>query len=291
MINKNDSLGIPNYGIHYLRMPQESNSLEDTLKAFSGINNFVTRAASSNTVPEFQGKKKRLQFINYGSTQLVFVLTVDESRQYTFLVNQPLVPFGTGKREFENLKTLSKNHKDTVISPLYYFTDKNNPNNELYITPYHYQSRCVGVEDKNWGMWVPEPEYLFYDFNAHNRKIINASMVALLIKLYDEKSKKGLSRVRLDGGDFMLEKGFENYDITFENILKRMKLIAARELKSIEFNEYLNSIRQELSGKVENPEEMKIIGKKLRCPMEEDEIEAGIKLGLALKEKDKEQSR
>ena len=89
----------------------------------------------------------------------------------------------------------------------------------------------------------------------------------------------------------MLEKGFENYDITFENILKRMKLIAARELKSIEFNEYLNSIRQELSGKVENPEEMKIIGKKLRCPMEEDEIEAGIKLGLALKEKDKEQSR
>lgn len=33
-------------------------------------------------------------------------------------------------------------------------------------------------------IWIPEPEYPFYDFKAQDRKVINASMVALLVKLY-----------------------------------------------------------------------------------------------------------
>lgn len=233
MIKKEDSLGIPNYGIHYLKMPLERNSLKATLAEFEGIHNFINQVASSNIVPEFQGKQKRLQFINYGSTQLVYVLTIDENRQYTFLVNQPATQFGTGKREFQNLRILSKNNRDNVITPLYYFTDKNSMNRELYVTPYYYQSRCVGVEDKEWGIWIPEPEYLFYDFKAQDRKVINASMVALLVKLYDDKEKKGLS------------------------------------------------------GEVIDNQEMKIIGKNLRRPLEPDEIEAGIKLGLILREKEK----
>lgn len=112
-------------------------------------------------------------------------------------------------------------------------------------------------------------------------------MVALLVKLYDDKGKKGLSRVRLDGGDFMLEKGFEDMDINFENILKKMKLIAARELETMEFDEYISRIRQELSGKITDSQELKIIGKKLRSPIELDEIEDGIKKGLDLREKEK----
>jgi len=287
MIKKEDSLGIPNYGMHYLKMPSERNSIEDTLEEFLGIHNFINQVASSNTVPEFQGKQKRLQFINYGSTQLVYVLTVDENRQYTFLVNQPATHFGTGKREFENLRILSKNNRDNVVAPIYYFTDKNSANRELYVTPYYYQSRCIGVEDKEWGMWIPEPEYLFYDFKPQDKKVINASMVALLVKLYDDKGKRGLSEVRLDGGDFMLEKGFEDYDMNFENILKRMKLIAARKLEPMELDEYISRIMQELSGKVSDNQEMKIIGKKLRSPLELDEIEDGIKLGIALKDKEK----
>ncbi len=287
MIKKEDSLGIPNYGMHYLKMPLERNSIEDTLEEFLGIHNFINQVASSNTVPEFQGKQKRLQFINYGSTQLVYVLTVDENRQYTLLVNQPATHFGTGKIEFENLRILSKNNRDNVVAPLYYFTDKNSANRELYVTPYYYQSRCIGVEDKEWGMWIPEPEYLFYDFKPQDKKVINASMVALLVKLYDDKGKRGLSEVRLDGGDFMLEKGFEDYDMNFENILKRMKLIAARKLEPMELDEYISRIIQELSGKVSDNQEMKIIGKKLRSPLGLDEIEDGIKLGIALKDKEK----
>lgn len=287
MIRKEDSLGIPNYGMHYLKMPLEQNSLKNILAEFEGIHNFINQVVSSNTVPEFQGKQKRLQFINYGSTQLVYVLTIDENRQYTFLVNQPITPFGTGKREFENLQMLSKTNQNNVITPLYYFTDKNSVNRELYVTPYYYQSRCIGVENNKWGIWIPEPEYLFYDFKVQDRKVINASMVALLVKLYDDKERKGLSEIRLDGGDFMLEKGFEDMDINFENIIKKIKLIAARKLEHIEFDEYIARIRQELSGEVIDNQEMKIIGKNLRSPLEPDEIETGIKLGLILREKEK----
>ncbi len=291
MIKKEDSLGIPNYGIHYLKMPEDKNSIEDNLKEFFAIHNFINQVASSNKVPEFQGNSKRLQFINYGSTQLVYVLTIDEKRQYTFLVNQPIAPSGIGKREFEILKMLSKNNKDNVITPLYYFVDKNNANRELYVTPYYYQSRCIGVEDKEWGMWVPEPEYLFHVFKAKDRKVINASMVALLVKLYDEKRKMGLSEVRLDGGDFMLEKGFENYDINFENILRRMKLIAARKLETMDLDEYINRIRNELSGKVADSQEIRVIGKMLRIPLGLDEIEEGINLGIVLRKKEREKER
>ncbi len=124
MIKKEDSLGIPNYGIHYLKMPSERNCIEDTLEEFLRIHNFINQVASSNTVPEFQGRQKRLQFINYGSTQLVYVLTINENRQYTFLVNQPATQFGIGRREFENLQRLSKNNRDNVVTPLYYLQIK-----------------------------------------------------------------------------------------------------------------------------------------------------------------------
>lgn len=287
MTKKEDSLGIHNYEIYYLKMPPEKNNVEDTIKEFLGIHKFIKQVASSNTVPEFQGKQKRIQFINYGSTQLVYVLTIDENRQYTFLVNQPITHFGTGKREFDNLRILSNNNRNNVVAPLYYFTDKNSSNRELYVTPYYYQSRCIGVRDKEWGMWIPEPEYHFNNFKPQEKEVINASMVALLVKLYDDTGKRGLSGVRLDGGDFMLEKGFEDYDINFENILKRMKLVAARKLEPMEFNEYISRIINELSGKVSDNQEMKIIGKKLRSPLSLDEIEDGIKLGIALKDKEK----
>ena len=116
-------------------------------------------------------------------------------------------------------------------------------------------------------------------------------MVALLVKLYDDKGKRGLSKVRLDGGDFMLEKGFENYDINFENILKRMKLIAARNLEPMELEEYIDRLRQELSGDITDNHQMRIIGKRLRKSLEPDEIETGIILGLDLRKNQKEEEK
>ena len=47
MIKKEDSLGIPNYGIHYLKMPSEINCIEDTLEEFLGIHNFINQDRKS----------------------------------------------------------------------------------------------------------------------------------------------------------------------------------------------------------------------------------------------------
>lgn len=84
-INKNDSLGIPNYGVWYLETDPDQIGAEEMAK----IHCFLREIAVSNKVLEFQGKQKRIQFINYGRTQLVYVLTIDENRQYTLLVTQP----------------------------------------------------------------------------------------------------------------------------------------------------------------------------------------------------------
>ena len=284
MINKNDSLGIPNYGTWYLETLPEQNEVEEFLQ----INEFIKSVAQTNTVPEFQGREKRLQFINYGRTQLVFVLTVDEKRQYALLVNQPAAKTGVGKTEFRNLMRLSKNNSENVIKPLYYFKDKNNVKRELYVTPYYYQSRCIGIESREWGMWVPEPIYHFKEFSQEEREVINASMVALLIKLYDDEKKWGVSECRLDGGDFMLEKGVEKTKFNFEEVSKRMKLIAARSLISMGLEEYIDGLKQELSGNLSDDEKKVIIGKNIKSPMLMEEIEKGIEWGVELRNRKRE---
>ena len=283
MINKNDSLGIPNYGIWYL----ETLPAQDKMQEFMQIHSFINSVVNSNTVPEFQGREKRLEFINYGRTQLVYVLTIDEKRQYTLLVNQPATEYGTGKREYEDLQLLSKPNKENVVNPLYYFTDKNKCR-ELYITPYHYQSRCIGIDESNWGMWIPEPEYHFEDFSDTQKEVINSSMVAMLIKLYDDRRNCGLSECRLDGGDFMLEKDFEDFEMNYNNILNRIKLIAARKLITVDLDEYIYRMKKELSSNISKDTEKIVIGKKLKQPLSEKEIEKGIELGLELRNKGRE---
>lgn len=186
----------------------------------------MREVVNSRIVPEFQGDNKKIQFINYGETQLVYVLTVGE-RKYTLLVGQPTTKFGEVKKEYENLKIFGKDNRENIVVPIQYITDNKR---ELYVTPYLYQARCIGVEDKEWGIWLPEPEYHFQEFSPKDKSIINSSMIAMLIKFFDNKNNLGMGACRLGGGDFVLEKRFENEPITYENISKRMKLIAAREL-------------------------------------------------------------
>ena len=157
MINKKDSLGLSIFGIEYLTNTDEFTE-EAVNKEYYDISFFLASLATTDTIPEFQGKEKRLTFVNYGYTQLVFVLTIDESRQYTLVVDQPNVPLGIGRREFDNLQVLHKKNKEHVIKPLYYYADKSDLRREAYITPYSYQARCIGIQDNSWGMWVPEPE-------------------------------------------------------------------------------------------------------------------------------------
>ena len=83
----------------------------------------------------------------------------------------------------------------------------------------------------------------------------------------------------------MLLKGFENDEINEENIIKRLIMISARKLITIELNEYIEKMKIELKNGIKDGEEKIIIGKNLRCPFSEEEIEEGIKLGLKLREK------
>ena len=83
----------------------------------------------------------------------------------------------------------------------------------------------------------------------------------------------------------MLLKGFEKEVINEENILKKLLMISARKLITIELNEYIDRMKIELKNGLKEEDEKIIIGKNLRCPFSEEEIEEGIKFGMNLREK------
>lgn len=274
MADIKESLGIPNFGPWYFNLSENQDIKEEMKKLYDFLFSYIKNNE------QIKGDTISLQFINYGKTQLVFVVTIDNSRQYTLLVNQPATEYGVGKTEFTNLNLLNQVDPDLVIKPIEYYEKDNH---ELYMTPYYRQARCIGVETTNWGIWIPEPNYHFNSFSSEEKRVINTTMIAMLIKLYDSVNNKGLAKCRLDGGDFMLLKGFENDKISFDNISNYLKLIAAREMTSMSLDEYINRIKTELSSITDD--EFIAIGKKLREPFSIEEIDEGIEMGLKLRNK------
>lgn len=290
---KNESLGIPGNGFDYINVvPQENavDELKNRIDEFIGISDFLRDIVFERGVPEFEGKTKRVTFINYGDTQLVYVLGVND-RKYTLLLGQPTSEFGIVKRENDNLKRLWKNNRENVVAPIHYFESQDGKR-ELYVTPYIHQARCIACDDDDgWGVYVPEPDYHFRSFSEEERKVINSSMIALLVKMYDQKNKQGIGSCKIGGGDFILEKGFEDVPLTQENILKRMKLIAARDMVSIGFDDYIQSIRNEFSKRTyysseKDRDKSILINHKCRVPMTPEEIDEGIEVGMQLRKKD-----
>ena len=215
MTNIKDSLGIPNFGPWYIEILPNQDILEELID----MSKFVKSIIDNKNIHEFNSNNIDVQFINYGKTQLVFVVTVDNSKQYTLLINQPATKYGVGKNEFDNLNKLNQIDSELVIKPMYYFE---NGNYELYITPYYHQARCVGVETTQWGIWIPEPEYHFETFNEKDRKIINS-----LKKDYYDKGveqgieqgiekgiEKGRLRGRLDSAIMLIENGFSKEEVS-----------------------------------------------------------------------------
>ena len=289
MGKKNEALGIPSAGYEYMRVLPSQEGWHQRINEFFKIRNFLIDVINSNQIREFQGPNKRLQFINYGDTQLVYVLTVGK-RMYTLLVGQPATEFGVVKKEYENLRLLGKNNRENIVIPIKYCEDRNN-HKELYVTNYIYQARCIGIEDTEWGIWIPEPEYHFREFSQEFKSIINSSMIAILVKCFDDKNNLGIGACRLDGGDFMLEKGFENEKITYESILRRIKLISARELLPMSLKEYVNKIEEEFSksNTKKDGDKPMLINHNGKATMSLEEIHKGIELGYKLREKQKEQ--
>lgn len=278
-----EPLGIPSLGYEYLRLtPGQNRQVE-----FNKTIDFMIKLIRSEVIPQFQGENRLLQFINYGDTELVYVLTVD-GQKCAILVSQPQTPLGVVKKEYDNLKILEKKFPNYIVAPFFYSKDDES-NKELYVAPYLYQARCVGVCEHDWGEWVPEPDYYFREYSDKQRIVINSCLIGLLIKFYDDEKGLGIGACKIGGGDFMLEKGYENEEINQENILKKMKLIAAREFIKISLNDYIERIKIEFSKRTyyfteDERDKSVLINYKARAPMKNEDIQKGIELGLKLRE-------
>lgn len=277
--NNENNKGIVNMHYGYVETNNNQNKHIEYQKIKSFLHKYMEYFAEKNKTPI---DNLELTFINYDQTEIVYILKNNANNYIeTLLVKQPAEKFGNVKIEYENLKSLAKKDKK-VINPIDYFCSENQ---ELYVTPYINQTRCVASYD-TWGVYVPEPYYRFVPFNHEQESIVNTCMIAKLISLYDFETETGLSRCKLGGGDFMLEKGFENKSLTISNILNNLYLIAARSSIKCSFPTYLDILRDEFSKKTIDEDQNKLlINLRGRVAMSEDDIEKGIILGKTLLEK------
>ena len=270
-----NNLGIGNFNAVYLETNENQLANVEMAKIKHFLQKYVQKYCSMNDI---KPEDVKIEFINYGKTELVYVLTGKSGNRTTLLVKQPAVKYGKVKQEASNLINLSKKH-DNVVAPIDYFADGEY---EMYITPYVPQARCI-ASDIHWGMYVPEPYYRFENFNAEQEKVVNRCMIAKLVSFYDFENNCGLGACKLGGGDFMLPKGWERQQPTIENTLSQLRFIAAREMINCSFEEYLSLIRTEFAKATINLDQSKLkINLRGRVPMKAEDIDAGIKLGKSL---------
>lgn len=273
--------GTPNIGISQFNQAYlETNDIQESKYEYRKIQRFLQKyiqhyaQKTGVSVDDLS-----IEFINYGKTELVYVLTQKNDARITLLVKQPAVQFGKVKQEAINLLALEKKDKK-VVAPVDYFSYGEQ---ELYATPYIDYARCVASYGRSWGMYIPEPTYRFEAFTSKQSDIVTACMIAKLVSYYDFDKQEGLCACKLGGGDFMLPQGWENEEPTIQNTLNNLYFIAAREKVSCSFENYLETIRQEFSRRtIDENQEKLVINLRGRVPMQLECIEAGIKLGKSI---------
>ena len=276
-IDIKEQLGIPDSDYSYHILNQNQNRQEE-------VN--ITRKFLSNLhkqIPTIIKPSSNIEFINYGDTELVYVIKTDDKID-TLLVGQPATKLGIVRLEYDNLRHLATKNPSIIVSPTTYIS---NGTREAYITPYIKQARCIATYDGTYGAYIPEPYYRYEPYSFEDQYLVSKTIVANLIRLYDYDNKLALAECKIGGGDFILEKEYDQEPHTEENILKRMKLIAARKLINIELKDYIELIRKELSKRtyyrtLEERDNSVLINIKNRVPMTKEAIEDGISLGLSL---------
>ena len=277
-MQKNIGIGIMHPGYIEVNQTQDVYNEYNKIKKF--LMEYIEYYSKNNNIAV---EELELKFINYGKTQLVYVLTEKIGRRVTLLIKQPAVRFGDVKEEMDNLLELKMKDKN-VIAPIDYFTLDEQ---ELYVTPYINQARCVASYG-TWGMYIPEPFYRFESFTKEQEDIVNICMISKLVSLYDHEKQEGICSCKLGGGDFMLSKGWELETPTIENTLNSLYLIAARKKINCSYDEYLEVLRNEFSRiTITEPQEDLAINLRGRVAMNINDIEAGIKLGEQLNMKGK----
>lgn len=259
----------------------EANEIQDKEYEYKKIKKFLQKfVAEFASEKGYDVKDIKVEFINYGKTELVYVLTEPNGNRLTILTKQPAVELGKVKQEADYLTELKK-IDDHVIAPIKYYKFGDQ---ELYVTPYVNQARCIASDD-SWGMYIPEPYYRFENFTRDQESIVNPCMIAKLISLFDVENNQGIGACKIGGGDFMLPKGWEKTPPTFENVLDNLYLIAAREKIDCTVDEYLEIIRAEFSRRTIGENQNKLlINHRGRVPMKIEDIELGIEMGLVMLE-------
>ena len=195
-------------------------------------------------------KNYDLKFINWGDTELVYALKNNEE-MFALVVGQPTTPYGTVKKEYDNLKEFGKKNPQNIVTPIdYYFNDK--LGKELFVAPYIYQARCISNVDGKWGMYVPEPEYHFQEFSKEESSKILPCIIARLVSLYDKENNIGIASCQTISGDFILDKKIDEEDFSITNILKYLKLISIRDTTSVSLQDYINIVKREFSNLPQN---------------------------------------
>ena len=272
-ISKNIGIGL----MHplYIEVNEAQDRGNEYQKILAFLKKYVEYYANKN---DQDAQNINLEFINYGKTELVYVMTDARGKRTALLVKQPIVQLGDVYQEMQNLKEFHQKD-DNVIDPIDYFQLDDQ---ELYVTPYINQARCIASYDA-WGMYIPEPYYRFEPFTREQEQVVNTCMIAKIVSLYDFERQEGISNCKLGGGDFMLPKGWETDIPTVDNTLDRLYLIAARRKIRCSFGEYTDIIHSEFSRATiaENQNNL-ILNLRGRVPMKLSDIDAGINLGKTL---------
>lgn len=272
-MQKNISIGSLNPA--YLEVNEIQDKDDEYKKIRKFLQRYIARYSEISGVPV---EELELEFINYGKTELVYVLTEKNGRRTTLLVKQPIVEFGKVKQEAKNLLILNKRDKN-VVAPIDYFRLGDQ---ELYATPYINQARCIASDDC-WGMYIPEPFYRFVPFTKEQEEVVTSCMIAKLVSLYDFVNHEGISCCKLGGGDFMLPKGWETEAATIENTLENLYLISARNKVKCSFDKYLELIKSEFSRRTISEDSKDLIMNiRGRVPIKMEDIESGILLGQSI---------
>lgn len=272
---KASNVGIILFNSFYLETTETQDKEFEYQKIQEFLNKYLEEYSIINNVPI---EDLSLEFMNYGKTELVYLLSEKSGKRVTLLVKQPVVELGKVYQEAQNLKELKKKDEN-VVAPIdyYQFGDQ-----ELYVTPYINQARCVASYD-TWGMYIPEPYYRFESFTNEQERIVNTCMIAKLVSLYDFEKKQGICSCKLGGGDFMLPKGWEKQTPTIENTINNLYLIAAREKVNCSFEDYLDIIKAEFSrSTIADNQDDVIVNLRGRVSMKISDIELGIQLGKSI---------
>lgn len=140
---KNEPLGIPGDGYEYQKVSDYQDIYKEYIKTidfFQGTFNYELYTQA----PDIFSDNYNIKFINYGDTELVYVLA-NGIKKWTILLGQPMTQKGTVKKEYDILNSLAINHPDLIVKPNYYFS---NQDRECYITPYIHQARCIASQNK-----------------------------------------------------------------------------------------------------------------------------------------------